>query len=573
MIPWMEWGAEAFERARAEGRPVLLSLHAAWCHACHRMDEETWDDPGVAAAVARAVVPVRADADARPDVYARYHLGGLPTTALLDADGRFVRGATFLTRPALFAFLDRALADHAAGRIAQPRATAAPAPRPADGAPPEGAPARAAPLPAGTPAGETRPAGTPPAGDLTTETVAWLLRRADAEHGGFGWAPKLPEPEALTLLLRYWRAGRDPAVERAVRAALDAIARNLIDPRDGGFFRYAAAADWSAPHTEKVTVEQARLTRLFLEAGVALGQPRYIAAGARALGHARQRLVDAERRVLASVAADPDYYAERDADADPDGRDAPDVDRRRFADAGAQLTSAAWLAFAVTGAPPEVAAEFIDAAPDGLIPHRLDQAGGPVGLLADQAAALDAAVLRYSLTGDEWTLVWARRVADQSIALLWDDGEGAFRGAPVDPAVALPPMYPIVANAEMGLALTALAGVTAGRYRRHAERMVATLAPRARAAAPALALVAQRLASPPARVEIEGPPGDPRATALARVAVAALGPQTVVDWTVSDETSAAVCAGELCLPPIQDPAELADALAAASLVPRGILLA
>jgi uncharacterized protein YyaL (SSP411 family) len=496
------------------------------------MDEETWDDPGVASAVGRSTVPVRVDADARPDVYARYHLGGLPTTALLDADGRFIRGATFLTRPALFAFLEQSIADHAAGRVAPPRAEA---PR--------------------------------PAGDLVTGTVAWLLRRADGEHGGFGWAPKLPEPEALTLLLRDWRASQDPAVERAVRAGLDAIATHLADPRDGGFFRYAAAADWSAPHTEKVTVEQARLVRLFLEAGVALGETRHIAGAARALGHARRRLVDASGRALASVAADPDYYA------DPDGRDEmPTVDGRRFADASAGLVHAAWLAFAVTGAPPDVAAEFVDAAPDGIVPHRLDEPGGPAGLLADQAAALGAAMLRYSLTGDEWTLAWARRVADRSIALLWDDAEGAFRAAPADPAVALPPMFPVVANAEMGLALAALAAVTAARYRTHAERLVATLGPRARSAAPALALVAQRLASPPAHVEIEGPPGDPRALALARVAVAALGPHTVVDWVVLERPEASVCVGDLCLPPISDAAELARSLAAASLVPRGILL-
>src|SRR6266511_3878166 len=103
MIRWEDWSAAAFARARAEGKPVLLSLTATWCHACHRMDDETWSDPGVAAAVERAAVPVRVDADARPDVYARFHLGGLPTTALLTANGDFIRGGTFLSRPQFFA--------------------------------------------------------------------------------------------------------------------------------------------------------------------------------------------------------------------------------------------------------------------------------------------------------------------------------------------------------------------------------------------------------------------------------------------------------------------------------------
>src|ERR1700741_3705377 len=106
VIEWQRWAAEAFAAARNSGRPVLLSLTARWCHACHRMDEETWDDPAVAAAVTRAVIPVRVDADARPDIYGRYHLGGLPTTALLTADGYFIRGGTFLSPPQLFAFLE-----------------------------------------------------------------------------------------------------------------------------------------------------------------------------------------------------------------------------------------------------------------------------------------------------------------------------------------------------------------------------------------------------------------------------------------------------------------------------------
>src|SRR6266478_8148630 len=125
-IKWAAWGDEAFARARALGKPVLLSLTARWCHACHRMDEETWDDPGVAAAVERATFPVRVDADARPDVYGRYHLGGLPSTALLTPDGDFIRGATYLSRPQFFAFLEAALGDWRSGRRPARRPPAAP---------------------------------------------------------------------------------------------------------------------------------------------------------------------------------------------------------------------------------------------------------------------------------------------------------------------------------------------------------------------------------------------------------------------------------------------------------------
>src|SRR5262245_21151339 len=144
-IAWAEWGEEAFARSRAEGKPLLLSLTARWCHACHRMDDETWDDPGVAALVERVAVPVRVDADSRPDVYARYHLGGLPTTALLAESGDFVRGGTYLSPSEIQRFLDLALDDWRSGR------------RPARRAVP--------------PASET--------GNLADEMASRLLRRAD----------------------------------------------------------------------------------------------------------------------------------------------------------------------------------------------------------------------------------------------------------------------------------------------------------------------------------------------------------------------------------------------------------
>src|SRR5690242_18822944 len=120
MIRWTDWGAAAFARARAERKPVLLALTATWCHACHRMDDETWSDPGVAAAVERAAVPIRGGADARPDVYARFRLGGLPSTAVLTADAQFVRGGTFLSPLQCLGFLDVAIADWRDGRLPPP---------------------------------------------------------------------------------------------------------------------------------------------------------------------------------------------------------------------------------------------------------------------------------------------------------------------------------------------------------------------------------------------------------------------------------------------------------------------
>ena len=540
-IEWIDWEQKAFSRSRALGKPLLLALTATWCHACHRMDEETWDDPGVAAAVMRETVPVRVDADARPDVYGRYHLGGLPSTALLTADGDFIRGGTFLSRPQFFAFLETGLADWRAGR------------RP----------------------GSRPPVAQPRTANLVDDVIDRLIRRADLEHGGFGSAPKLADVEALALLLGRWRVTHDGGLEleRILRVSLDALIEHLWDARDGGFFRYAAAADWSGPHTEKVAGDQARITRLFLEAGCALGESRYVETGCKALAYARQHLADHEGRVFVSIAADPEYYAGAKGIDDP-----PPLDRRRFADASAAMTAAAWFGLAVTDEPVMFRSEFRDTSPDGAIPHRLDEVEGARvrGLLRDQALGIESTLMEYRLTGDPALIAWAERAARWSISHLWDEAAGAFRMAPAetDGAPGLPPIFPLLANGEMAQALVAL-HAHAGRaeFRPYAERVVETLGPQALTspAGPAIALAAQALEDAPAEAEITGDPSNPRARDLARTVLAAMGPATVIRWKTGAEPAATVCVRDRCLPPIKAPRELLRALVHAGLAPVGIL--
>src|SRR5579862_3934814 len=95
-ISWMPWGARAFERAQSEDKPILLSISAVWCHWCHVMDETSYSDEGVIDAIKRSYIPVRVDNDRRPDVNARYNMGGWPTTAFLAPDGTTLTGATYL---------------------------------------------------------------------------------------------------------------------------------------------------------------------------------------------------------------------------------------------------------------------------------------------------------------------------------------------------------------------------------------------------------------------------------------------------------------------------------------------
>ena len=98
-----------FARASREGKPVLLSITAAWCRACHEMDRTTYADPGVAALVGERFVAVRVDADRRPDINERYNLGGWPTTAFLTAEGALITGGTFIGADRMPAVLARVI--------------------------------------------------------------------------------------------------------------------------------------------------------------------------------------------------------------------------------------------------------------------------------------------------------------------------------------------------------------------------------------------------------------------------------------------------------------------------------
>ncbi|MBV8264603.1 MAG: DUF255 domain-containing protein, partial [Candidatus Eremiobacteraeota bacterium] len=93
-IHWQQWGDAAFARAAEENKPVLLAISAVWCHWCHVMDETSYSDPAIITQIDERFVPVRVDNDQRPDVNARYNMGGWPTTALLTPEGEVLYGGT-----------------------------------------------------------------------------------------------------------------------------------------------------------------------------------------------------------------------------------------------------------------------------------------------------------------------------------------------------------------------------------------------------------------------------------------------------------------------------------------------
>ncbi|MGH7444425.1 MAG: thioredoxin domain-containing protein, partial [Longimicrobiales bacterium] len=237
-VDWQPWGAAAFERARREDRPILLDIGAVWCHWCHVMDAESYDDAETATLINDHFVAIKVDRDERPDVDARYQRavqlmtgqGGWPLTAFLTPDGDVFYGGTYFPprdahgRPSMRRVLTelarlwreeraRALESVEAVRDNLARVAAA----------------------------ETAPGELDPA--LLEHTIEELAESFDFRFGGFGRAPKFPNAGALDLLLDR---ALDENVEWARRIVVEtthAMARGgIYDQLGGGFHRYATDA-------------------------------------------------------------------------------------------------------------------------------------------------------------------------------------------------------------------------------------------------------------------------------------------------------------------------------------------
>ncbi len=307
-VDWRPWGEDAFRTARETDRPVLLDIGAVWCHWCHVMDRESYEDPDTAALINELYVPVKVDRDERPDVDARYQRavqslvgqGGWPLTAFLTPDGDVFHGGTYFPprdgygRPSYRRVLrevarvwreERSRVAEAAGAVRERLAASL-----------EG---EAAP-------GELRP-------DLVDAGVEALARVYDARRGGFGGAPKFPAVGSLALLLdRAAEPGRASGSAAAmVRDTLVAmVAGGIHDQLGGGFHRYATDARWIIPHFEKMAYDNGPLLEILSRAAVVFAEPRFTAAAEGIVGH----YLDVAPELVAAGG----FPASQDADLGPD---------------------------------------------------------------------------------------------------------------------------------------------------------------------------------------------------------------------------------------------------------------
>ena len=278
-VDWHAWGEEAFGRARAEGKPLLVSIGYSACHWCHVMERESFADDATAAVMNELFVNVKVDREERPDVDAVYMdavvaltgQGGWPLTVFLRPDGEPFFGGTYFPpepRHGLPSFrqLLHAVADAYRER---PEDVAAQAEALVD------ALRRSA---------EAEPSQEPLTEELLAEAARVSLTQLDPRWGGFGHAPKFPPASALEFLLR--RGELD-----AVRLTLDGMAAGgMHDLVGGGFHRYSVDAQWLVPHFEKMLYDNALLVPPYLHAWLLTGEERYRAVAERTLGYMLREL-------------------------------------------------------------------------------------------------------------------------------------------------------------------------------------------------------------------------------------------------------------------------------------------
>ena len=560
-IDWMVWGAEAFERARSEEKPILLAISAVWCHWCHVMDETSYSDPGVIETINRDFVAVRVDNDRRPDVNARYNMGGWPTTAFLAPDGTTLTGATYLPAPQMRRALDEVARFYAERKdeIAE----------------------RSAELQA-----RVTESATDPDNQLDERPIRDLIARLeqsyDDEFGGFGDAPKFPQPDVHEFLLAQWRlSGEQPLYEMTARTMLAMARGGTYDHVEGGFFRYSTTRDWSVPHFEKMAEDHAGLLRVLATLALFAPTDEIRATLVSSMEYVRTVLRDPQTGFFAgSQDADEEYYelplAQRRS------RETPYVDRTSYTNWTCGLAGAECLVARALDddALLHEALQTLDAVDrrlvgdDGLLYHVLAPGSEPEvrALLVDHAAYLRALLDAHEISGEARFLDRARRTAEITIERFEAPGGGFYDRLVSEKAfgrLALPDR-PIAENGLMADALLRLAALTGdSTFREHAQAALRLFAQNAHAAGPFAATYARALCRylrPELSVRIVG---DAAATDAFReaalrlpapfTAIRTLSPKEAAALGMPAEPAAYLCIAGTCGAPVGDPAALRDA--------------
>ena len=301
-VDWYPWGPEALERARREEKPILLSIGYSACHWCHVMERESFEDEAIAGLMNENFVNIKVDREERPDLDAVYMeavqmltgSGGWPMTVFLTSEGKPFYGGTYfppadrMGMPGFPRLLmgvaasyqnNKGEVERVTGQLTQQMGRS----------------------------GHIEPGLAP----LTVETLhqaySFLASNFDYQNGGFGNAPKFPQPMTPEFLLRYHSHGYNPRALEMVEMTLEKMAYGgMYDQVGGGFHRYSTDAFWLVPHFEKMLYDNALLARLYLHAWQVTGRGLYRRICTETLDYVLREMTDPQGG----------FYSAQDADSE-----------------------------------------------------------------------------------------------------------------------------------------------------------------------------------------------------------------------------------------------------------------
>jgi len=308
-IHWHEWGQEAFAKAQSQNKPMLLDIGAVWCHWCHVMDRESYDDAEIAQIVNEHFIAVKVDRDERPDIDSRYQAavsaisgqGGWPLTAFLTPEGKPFYGGTYFPpqdhwgRPSFKRVLT-SIANAYREKHADVTEQAQMVEQTISHA----------------------ESFTGRNGRFSPSVIEAIVKSAlsmfDARNGGFGQAPKFPHPGVLDLLMEHYERTGDEEVKNAFVTTLDRMANGgVYDQLAGGFHRYSVDERWLVPHFEKMSYDNSELLKNYVH-GYQVTRTEFFAEVARDIIRWMDEWLSDRERGGFYASQDADYSMDDDGD-------------------------------------------------------------------------------------------------------------------------------------------------------------------------------------------------------------------------------------------------------------------
>ena len=308
-IDWYEWGDAAFSRAKADDKPILLDIGAVWCHWCHVIDRESYENAEISKIINEHFIPVKVDRDERPDVDSRYQSaisaisgqGGWPLTGFLLPDGKPFFGGTYfppedqMGRPGFRRVL-QAVADsyrNKRGELERAANSLAEAVAQAE---------------IFTGARADFDSG------VVDAQIKSIVQLFDIKNGGFGRSPKFPHSSAINLVLERYQQTKEKHLLAIVETTLEKMARGgVYDQLAGGFHRYSVDERWLVPHFEKMSYDNSELLKNYLHAWAVTENPQFCVTAEGIISWVNEELCDRENGGF-HASQDADYSLDDDGD-------------------------------------------------------------------------------------------------------------------------------------------------------------------------------------------------------------------------------------------------------------------